>query len=182
MRRSARPRTPARGARFPRTVRRADGRGPGTGPCRARVRHPWPWRPWWSGRRGDGGFVTAETAVVLPALVLLAAVLIWGVLAAAAQIRCVDAARVGARAAARGEADAVDLARAAAPPGARVRVALAADTVRVDVDAPCAAPGGLGGLVAVRVGAAAVAAREDVLAGVAEGGGGPWPVEASGRS
>ncbi|MFJ9772565.1 TadE family type IV pilus minor pilin [Kitasatospora sp. NPDC101157] len=125
-------------------------------------------------RRGDGGFVTAETAVVLPALVLLAAMLIWGVLAAAAQITCVDAARIGARAAARGEADAVELARAAAPPGARVRLAVAADTVRVDVDAPCAAPGRLSGLLAVRVGAMAVAAREDVL-GTTEGGGGPWP-------
>lgn len=40
-----------------------------------------------SGRaRGDAGFVTAETAVAMPALVLLAALLIWGVLAAAAQI------------------------------------------------------------------------------------------------
>ncbi|MER7673929.1 TadE family type IV pilus minor pilin [Kitasatospora sp. NPDC096128] len=151
-------------------------------------------------RRGDAGFVTAETAVVLPALVLLAAMLIWGVLAAAAQITCVDAARIGARAAARGEPDAAGIARAAAPPGARVRVAIAADTVRVDVDAPCAAPGRLAGLLAVRVGAMAVAAREDVLGSTAEGtaersaersaesftesfterssegGGGPWPV------
>ncbi|MFJ8625975.1 TadE family type IV pilus minor pilin [Kitasatospora sp. NPDC093550] len=137
-----------------------------------RARRACPWRP---GRRGDGGFVTAETAVVLPALVLLAAMLIWGVLAAAAQIRCVDAARVGARAAARGDTDAAELARAAAPVGARVRVEPAADTVRVDVEAPCAAPGRLGGLLAVRVGAAAVAAREDVLGGTAERGGGRWP-------
>ncbi|WP_037900739.1 TadE family type IV pilus minor pilin [Streptomyces sp. NRRL S-350] len=113
--------------------------------------------------------------MVLPALVLLAVMLVWGVLAAAAQIRCVDAARVGARAAARGEADAAELARAAAPVGAQVRVAMAADTVRVDVDAPCAAPGSLGGLLTVRVGAGAVAAREDVLVGVTGGGGGPWP-------
>ncbi|RGD63080.1 pilus assembly protein TadE [Kitasatospora xanthocidica] len=126
-------------------------------------------------QRGDAGFVTAETAVALPALLLLAAMLIWGVLAAAAQIRCVDAARVGARAAARGEADAAGLARAAAPPGAQVRVALAADTVRVDVEAPCAGPGRLGGLLAVRLTAAAVAAREDVLVAGAEAGGGPWP-------
>lgn len=89
--------------------------------------------------------------MALPALVLLAAMLIWGVLAAAAQIRCVDAARVGARAAARGEVDSVELALAAAPAGARVRLTPTADTVKVDVDAPCAAPG------------------------TAEGGGGPWP-------
>ncbi|MFF2142048.1 TadE family type IV pilus minor pilin [Kitasatospora sp. NPDC058190] len=134
---------------------------------------PWSLRP---ARRGDGGFATAETAVALPALVLLAAMLIWGVLAAAAQIHCVDAARIGARAAARGEADAADLARAAAPPGAEVRVAVAADTVRVDVDAPCAAPGKLGGLLAVRLGARAVAQREDVLGRSGSGGGGgAWP-------
>ncbi|MFJ9695856.1 TadE family type IV pilus minor pilin [Kitasatospora sp. NPDC101183] len=103
--------------------------------------------------------------MALPALVLLAAMLVWGVLAAAAQIRCVDAARVGARAAARGEADAARLAVAAGPPGAQVRVVAAADTVRVEVEAPCGAPGRLGGLLAVRVGASAVAAREDVLTG-----------------
>ncbi|MGA5818547.1 TadE family type IV pilus minor pilin [Kitasatospora sp. NPDC094028] len=143
-------------------------------PSRSAVRggRAWSLRP---SRRGDAGFVTAETAVALPALVLLAVMLIWGVLAASAQIRCVDAARVGARAAARGEADAAELARAAGPPGARVRVSLAADTVRVEVEAPSAAPGRLGGLLAVRVGAAAVAAREDVLTGIGEGGEGGWP-------
>ncbi|MCX4754269.1 TadE family type IV pilus minor pilin [Kitasatospora purpeofusca] len=125
-------------------------------------------------RRGDAGFVTAETAVALPALVLLAALLVWAVLAAAAQLRCVDAAREGARAAARGEADAVGVARAAAPPGAAVLVDLAPDTVRVTVDAPYGAPGRFAEVLAVRVGATAVAAREDTLKG-AEGGGGPWP-------
>ncbi|MER6397543.1 TadE family type IV pilus minor pilin [Kitasatospora sp. NPDC059973] len=124
-------------------------------------------------RRRDAGFVTAETAVAMPALVLLAVMLIWGVLAAAAQIRCVDAARVGARAAARGEVDAAAIAQAAAPPGAAVRVAVEADTVRVTVDAPSAAPGRLAGLLSVRLGAAAVAAREDTLTG--GGGAGPWP-------
>lgn len=167
MRRRACARTPSR--------RAGDGRARAApGPAaRGRGRgRAWPLGP---GRRGDGGFVTAETAVALPALVLLAAMLIWGVLAAAAQIHCVDAARIGARAAARGEVDAAELARAAAPPGAQVRVAVAADTVRVDVDAPCTAPGRLGGLLAVRVGAAAVAAREDVLGNAIEAGGGPWP-------
>ncbi|MFD9060355.1 TadE family type IV pilus minor pilin [Kitasatospora purpeofusca] len=125
-------------------------------------------------RRGDAGFVTAETAVALPTLVLLAALLVWAVLAAAAQLRCVDAARVGARAAARGEADAAGVARAAAPPGAAVLVDLASDTVRVTVDAPYGAPGRFAEVLAVRVGATAVAAREDTLKG-AEGGGGPWP-------
>jgi hypothetical protein len=124
------------------------------------------------GRVADGGFVTAETAVALPALVLLAAMLIWGVVAAAAQIRCVDAARVGARAAARGDSDAVSLARAAAPAGATVRLAEDGDTVRVTVEAPCAGPGRLGAALSVRLSASAAAAREDTIGAVAAGDGG----------
>src|SRR5882757_7128413 len=54
--------------------------------------------------RGDGGYVTAEAAVVIPVLVTLTGLLIWGLMAGAAQVRCVDAARAGARAAARSEA------------------------------------------------------------------------------
>ncbi|MFJ5230559.1 TadE family type IV pilus minor pilin [Kitasatospora sp. NPDC088391] len=109
--------------------------------------------------------VTAETAVGLPALVLLAVMLTWGVVAAGAQIRCVDAARVGARAAARGDADAVARAVAAAPRGAKVQVALDADTARVTVEAPCPGPGRLAALLSVRLTATAVGAREDVLTG-----------------
>lgn len=48
--------------------------------------------------------MTAEAAVVLPVLVAFAMALVWGLLVAAAQIQCVDAARAGARAAARQEA------------------------------------------------------------------------------
>jgi len=121
-------------------------------------------------RRPDGGFVTAETAVALPALVLLAAMLIWGVVAAAAQIRCVDAARVGARAAARGDMDAAALAQAAAPAGAAVQVAQDGETVRVTVEAPCPGPGRLGAALSVRLSASAVAAREDVIGEDGSGG------------
>ncbi|MFE5610248.1 TadE family type IV pilus minor pilin, partial [Streptomyces sp. NPDC056540] len=39
--------------------------------------------------------MTAEAALVIPALVLFAALLVWALMAAAAQIRCVDAARAG---------------------------------------------------------------------------------------
>ncbi|MET9110719.1 TadE family type IV pilus minor pilin, partial [Streptomyces zhihengii] len=53
--------------------------------------------------RGDRGSVTAEAAVALPALVAFALALVWALMAAAAQIQCVDAARAGARAAARSE-------------------------------------------------------------------------------
>ncbi|MER6123876.1 TadE family type IV pilus minor pilin [Streptomyces sp. NPDC001795] len=87
-------------------------------------------------RRGQGrdrGFVTAETAVVLPALVLFAMALLWALLAASAQIQCVDAARAGARAAARQEPSRVvrEMARQAAPDGARVTVTRQGDLVHV---------------------------------------------------
>jgi hypothetical protein len=79
--------------------------------------------------------VTAETAVVLPVLVVFAMALAWGLLVVAAQIQCVDAARTGARAAARQDpADAVaEVARDAAPRGARVTVSREGDRVRVVV-------------------------------------------------
>lgn len=95
-------------------------------------------------RRGrDRGFVTAEAAVVLPALVLFSMALVWALLVAAAQIQCVDAARAGARAAARQDPpDAVaEVARGAAPSGAEVTVSREGDLVRVAV---VAQPPGLG--------------------------------------
>jgi Flp pilus assembly protein TadG len=85
----------------------------------------------WRRRQGDGrdgrddrGTATAELAVVLPAVVLLAAFGVWAVAAAAAQLRCVDAAGTGARALARGETTAA-VSRAVAdvaPPGAAVSI------------------------------------------------------------
>ncbi|HEY5837107.1 MAG TPA: TadE family type IV pilus minor pilin [Streptomyces sp.] len=89
-------------------------------------------------RPGDRGYVTAETAVVIPVLVALAALLIWGLTAAAAQVRCVDAARAGARAAARSEVpgEVRKVALAAAPDGAKVRVVRDGDLVRVRVTLP----------------------------------------------
>lgn len=115
-----------------------------------------------SERRTDRGFVTAETAVVLPTLMLLVGVLVWGVLAASAQLRCVDAAREGARAAARGDPQGtvLALARAAAPKGAEISVSGSGETVVVRVSAVSRAPGGLGGLLSLPVSATAVAARE----------------------
>lgn len=85
--------------------------------------------------RSDRGFVTAESAVVLPVLVMFAMALVWGLLVVAAQIQCVDAARTGARAAARQDpADAVvEVAEEAAPRGAKVTVSREEDRVRVVV-------------------------------------------------
>lgn len=83
----------------------------------------------------DRGFVTAESALVLPVLVLFVTALVWGLMVVAAQIQCVDAARAGARAAARQDPpDAVvEVTREAAPAGARVTVGRDAEQVRVTV-------------------------------------------------
>jgi Flp pilus assembly protein TadG len=82
--------------------------------------------------------VTAEMAAALPALALVAAIALWGVSAVASQVRCADAAREAARAAARGESSAeVRLAAMrAAPSGARLVLTDGADgLLRVTVAA-----------------------------------------------
>lgn len=75
-------------------------------------------------RGTDTGYVTAETAMVLPVLALVLGVALWAIAVAGAELRCVDAARDGARAAARGESDAVVVAaaQAAAPAGAQIEL------------------------------------------------------------
>ncbi|WP_398698179.1 TadE family type IV pilus minor pilin [Streptomyces cellostaticus] len=79
--------------------------------------------------------MTAEAAVVLSVLVAFTMALVWGLLVVAARIQCVDAARTGARAAARQDPpDAVvQVTRDAAPRGARVTVGREGDQVRVTV-------------------------------------------------
>ncbi|MET7609651.1 TadE family type IV pilus minor pilin [Streptomyces seoulensis] len=88
-------------------------------------------------RGADQGFVTAEAAVVLSVLVAFTMALVWGLLAVAAQIQCVDAARTGARAAARQDPPeaVVRLTKEAAPSGATVVVAREGEQVRVTVTA-----------------------------------------------
>jgi hypothetical protein len=92
---------------------------------------------------GESGTATAELAVVLPALVLLAVLGVWSVLVGAAQLRCTDAAGVGARALARGEpADEVSRVVAeVAPRGARVQLGGAGELVVVEVRAVVPLPG-----------------------------------------
>ncbi|MDJ1131904.1 TadE family type IV pilus minor pilin [Streptomyces iconiensis] len=89
--------------------------------------------------------MTAETAVVIPTLVLLVAALLWGLMAAAMRIQCVDAARAGARAAARGEpaAGVAAAVRSTAPRGARIETRSEGELVRVVVRARTAGPGPL---------------------------------------
>ncbi|QMV07726.1 hypothetical protein GJU35_19980 [Streptomyces lincolnensis] len=101
--------------------RRSDGGGTGRG----------------ARRRSDAGFVTMESAMVLPVLVTVAMALVWALLVVAAQIQCVDAARTGARAAARQDPDGavVAVARGTAPRDAKVTVVREGDQVRVAVEA-----------------------------------------------
>ena len=87
------------------------------------------------GGRGEEGAATAELAVALPSLVLVLAVSLAALDLGIAQVRCVDAARVGARLLARGEpaGPALEELRAAGPPGARVTVHTSESRVRVTV-------------------------------------------------
>jgi hypothetical protein len=89
--------------------------------------------------------VTAEMAVLLPTLVLLAAALAWVVGLGVAQVQCVDAARDAARALARAESTeaATELAEQSAPKGARVDMRRRAGQVEVEVTYRATPPGGL---------------------------------------
>ncbi|MFI9629866.1 TadE family type IV pilus minor pilin [Streptomyces sp. NPDC052042] len=114
-----------------------------------------------AGGTGDRGAVTAEAAMAIPVLVVFALSLVWALMAASAQIRCVDAARAGARAAARSEpeAQAMEAARAAAPGGAEVGMERTGELWRVRVAAPMP---GLGPL-ALTLHAEAAALAEDTV-------------------
>lgn len=87
--------------------------------------------------------VTAELAVALPALVLVIVAGLYGVALVTAQLRCVDAAAVGARLAARGEGAQLVHAAAldAAPPAARLAIAHSSTVVTATVTARVAPPG-----------------------------------------
>ncbi|MEV8636728.1 TadE family type IV pilus minor pilin [Streptosporangium sp. NPDC051023] len=105
--------------------------------------------------------MTAETAVALPALVVVLAAALWAVAVVGAQLECVDAAWAGARAASRGEP--LDRVRggvlAAAPPGARVTVTRSVKITLVEVSASIAPRWGAS-LPGVTVHATAVSATE----------------------
>jgi len=89
---------------------------------------------WWA-RFGERGMVTAEFAVVLPAVVLVLALSLGALGLAWDQIRCVDAASSGVRAAARGDSPGavILVAGRAAPPDALVSVGTSGDIVSVSV-------------------------------------------------
>lgn len=128
------------------------------------------------GAVADHGAATAELAVVLPAVVLLAGLAVWAVMVVAAHLRCVDAAGVGARALARGESrgQVEAVVGQVAPPGARVRLSRDGDLVVVEVRARVRLPGpwALSG-PGVEVGDEAVAVAEDADDVSASGDPGP---------
>lgn len=109
--------------------------------------------------------VTAETAVVLPVLFLVLVGVVAAVTVVGAQLRCVDAAREGARAAARGEevATVTALAGRTAPDDAVTTVAGGGDEVRVVVTATIAPLGPVP--LRITVSAEAVALREPEWSG-----------------
>lgn len=120
---------------------------------------------------GSRGSVTAETAVLLPVLLVVLAAAVGVLACVAAQLRCVDAARAAARVAARGDDPALVQAtgQRLAPPGARVAVGTSGDSVEVVVSAQVRPFGAaLRRLPAVEVSGRAVAVVEpDLTAGTA---------------
>ena len=110
--------------------------------------------------------VTAEAALALPVLVLVLAGAVAAVAVLGAQLRCVDAAREGVLAAARGEDAATvrALVDDIAPPGAVVRVqGPEGDRVSVTVTAEVSPLGAVPW--SVRLSATAVARPEPATAG-----------------
>jgi Flp pilus assembly protein TadG len=87
--------------------------------------------------------VTVELALALPVLFAVLGVVLWAVAAAGLRMDCTDAARAGARAAARG--DSTESVRALVdrigPHGARVSVHRQGRLVTVSVQAGTAPPG-----------------------------------------
>lgn len=112
-----------------------------------------------AGRR-DGGMVTAELAVAVPVVVVVLALGLSAVRLGIDEVRCVDAARLAARALARGDSEgsARALAVTAGPPGAVVVLGAAGP----DVSATVSASRDLVGWRVVTVRGSATAAREEV--------------------
>jgi TadE-like protein len=93
-------------------------------------------------RRRDGGYVTAEAAVVLPVVVMFALGMLWVITLGVAQVQSVDAARDAVRSLARGDDPAVARAygRRSAPAGSILRFSETTASVRVTVLSQVHAP------------------------------------------
>jgi Flp pilus assembly protein TadG len=83
----------------------------------------------------ERGMVTAEAALALMALVVVALGMVWAVTVVTQQARCMDAARDTARAVARGDTVAASRSegRRSAPRGASIDVRIRGGIVTVDV-------------------------------------------------
>ncbi|MFC4112661.1 TadE family type IV pilus minor pilin [Nonomuraea zeae] len=112
-------------------------------------------------RPASRGSVTAETAAMLPALMVVLAAALWAIQAVGAQLECVDAARAAARAAARGESlsQVRDFARSATRSNAHVEVTRDLETTKVRITVEVRPAWGPS-LPAVRVSASATADTE----------------------
>jgi hypothetical protein len=103
--------------------------------------------------------VTAELAAAMPVVAVLTGVAVGVIAVGIDQIRCVDAARVGARALARGDpgATVTSAVRSVAPAGASVALGGDARTVSARVHVVRSLPGGWG---AFEIEASSTAERE----------------------
>ncbi len=90
------------------------------------------------GEHREHGMATAELALIIPAVLLVLALCLSGLGLAIDQVRCVDGARVAARAASRGEPDqkVAEQARQGAPEGSSVTLTRRDEYVLVVVTAP----------------------------------------------
>jgi hypothetical protein len=84
----------------------------------------------------DRGGVTVEAAVALASFLIVLSLSIGGLLAAADQVRCVDAAREAARLTARGDPEQAKSAAARiAPPNAKITIRTEGEHIEVDIHA-----------------------------------------------
>lgn len=95
------------------------------------------------GGRDDRGAVTAEVALAMPVLFAVLGLALWAVSAAGLAMDCTDAARAGARAAARGDSEAAvrALVERTGPRGATLSFERRGGLVTVTVRARTSAPG-----------------------------------------
>lgn len=102
-------------------------------------------RPYRRDRPDQRGAVTAELALGIPLLLAVVVALVWLLAVGAGQVRVVDAAREAARSLARGDDQAVAVARAEEVAGARATVTVVSTgpQVRVLVTRRLDGPGGL---------------------------------------
>ncbi|MBY6678494.1 pilus biosynthesis protein TadE [Rhodococcus sp. BP-332] len=97
--------------------------------------------------------MTVEAALAISSIVAVLVLCLGALVTVTEHIRCIDAAREGARLSALGDESAVTSATVVAPPGARVTVTRVGDLVTVRVESSSPLPG-------LTVSASAVATAE----------------------